>query len=245
MKKIVDKDIRIRYIDVLDSPKKKRYFRLMRKWFLEAFPEDTSYIKIMRKILKRKLFFYNEIFRLLLMLKNDKVIGGCVYRYWFDYKVAVLEYIFVAPNYRSQGIGTLLYKKMRKDLKRMKCEGLFFSMKGTKDLEKCIRANGEEVYPEPERISRNKRERFYKRLGVGKLKINYLTPPYFKFDMPFCNPYLMFDPLEKRKRVRVSSHLIKKVIKRVFRDYYDADLKSYKVRKLLKSINMQKISWER
>ena len=109
-------DIKFKYIDILDSPKKKRYFRLMRKWFLESFPGENTYIKIMRKILRRKLFFPNEIFRLLLVLRKDKVIGGAIYRHWFDYKVSVLEYIFVSSKFRNQKIGTTLYKRMRDDL---------------------------------------------------------------------------------------------------------------------------------
>ena len=154
-------------MDVLDSDKKKKLFRQMRGWFLEAFPGENAYVKTMRKILKRKLFFPSEVFRLLVAMKDNKVIGGAVYRHWFDLDFSTLEYLFVSSKIRSQGIGTILYKKMREDLKRMKSKGLFFSIKGTKDMDKCIKKDGTLTYPKEEQISRKRREIFYRKLVYG------------------------------------------------------------------------------
>ncbi|MHA1470627.1 MAG: GNAT family N-acetyltransferase [Candidatus Asgardarchaeia archaeon] len=239
------KDIKLKFIDVLDSPKKKRYFKLMRKYMLEAFPGESAYIKVMRKILRRKLFYPNEIFRLLLALKNDHVIGGAVYRYWMDLKVGVLEYLFVASKLRGQGIGTLLYKKMREDLRRMKSRGLFFSVKGTKNMDKCFKKNGEPVYPETEQISRIRRYRFYKKLGALPLKgVSYSTPAYWRLDFPYTNPLFFYDPLKRKRRIRVSSNLVKKVIKRIMKQYYEVELSHYRVRKILSSIRGKELTVE-
>ena len=229
---------KFKFIDILDSAKKKRYFRLMRKHFLVAFPGESSYIKIMRKILKRKLFFQNEVFRLLLVLKNDRVVGGAIYRYWFDLKVAVLEYLFVSVNNRNKGIGTNLYKKMRQDLRRMRGRGLFFSMKGTDNLEKCP------VYDEKEINMRRARKRFYRRLGAIPLNFEYSTPAYWKLKIKYANPFLCYDPLQKKNRVRVSANLVKKVIKRVMRDYYEVNPTHYRVRKILSGIKTTELRWK-
>jgi len=236
-------NVKLKFIDVLDSPKKKRYFNLMRKHMLEAFPGEGAYIKVMRKILRRKLFYPNEIFRLLLTLKNDHVIGGAVYRYWMDLKVGVLEYLFVASKLRDKGIGTLLYKKMREDLRRMKSRGLFFSVKGIKKMDKCFKKSGEPVYPEAEQISRIRRYHFYKKLGALPLKgVNYSTPAYWKLDFPYTDPLLFYDPLKRKRRIRVSSNLVKKVIKRIMKQYYEVDLNHYRVRKILNSIKTKELS---
>jgi GNAT superfamily N-acetyltransferase len=240
-------EIKFKFIDILDSPKKKRYFRQMRKWFLEAFPGESAYIKTMRKILRRRVFFQNEIFRLLLVLKEDKVIGGAVYRHWFDYKVSILEYLFVSTKLRNQGIGTRIYKRIREDLKRMKSKGLFFNVKGIENMDKCIKDNGEPVYSESEKLSRIRRCNFYRRLGARPLRgIKYSFPVYWYLDsigIPYTNPLFCYDPLKRRKRVRVSANLVKKIIKRTMKNYYETDPNNSKVRTIFRSIKTQKLEW--
>ena len=64
MRKLAEKDIRIRYIDILDFDGLKWFNKAM-KIFLSIFKEDVNYVKIMRKILRRKIHPKNTIFRIM------------------------------------------------------------------------------------------------------------------------------------------------------------------------------------
>ena len=240
MKKINLENIKIRYIDILDE-EGKRWFNKAMKIFLSIFMEDKYYVKVMRKILKRKLHPENTIFRIMVAInkENNQVIGVCIYRHWTDINRSTLEYLMSRLDLRGQGIGTILYNKLKRDLKAIGSKGLFFSCAGDTDLDKY-------EMEEKWRIINSKRVKFYEKRGARPLKgFNYNTPIYW--DKPkesYCYPNFCYDSLKKLKkdaRVRVSSNLVKEIIKRVMLTYYNVPSTDKRVRKILRSIKTKQL----
>ena len=240
--KYTEKDIRIKYIDILDS-EGEELFNKAARIFLNIFKEDYYYIKIMRKILRRKLHPKNTIFRIMVAInKHDgKVLGAAIYRHWTDINRSTLEYLFTRLDLRGSGIGTTLYKKLKKDLKTINSGGLYFSCAGDTNLYKY------EMDNKWRRIN-VLRVKFYEKLGARPLKgLNYNCTLYWdRLRGTYCYPNLCFDPLRKIKkneRIRVSGNLVKEIIRRVMKTYYGIKSSNYKVRQILKSIKTQKLEW--
>lgn len=246
-KKYKSNDIRFKYLDILDGRKNKRYFREARKLMMLAFPREGYVMKTYRRILRRKIFEPYTVVRVLVAIdkEKDRVVGAAFYRHWIDLKRTTLEYIFTDIRLRGCGIGTLLYNKMKKDLISFGSRGLFFSTEGDEGIEECL-MNGQPTYSKNWAETKVKRVRFYERLGARPLKgIKYSSPIYW--DLPrgsYTNPQFLFDPLiRKAERVRVSAKLVKELVRRIMRTYYEIDTSNYKVRKILKSIKAQKLEW--
>jgi len=242
-------DIRFRYLDILDGQKNKRYFREARKLLMVAFPGDGFVMKTYRKILRRKIFEPYTVVRVLVAIdkEKDKVVGAVFYRHWIDLKRTTLEYIFADMRLRGCGIGTLLYNKMKKDLISFGSKGLFFSTEGDVGMEKCF-TRGKPTYSKDWAETKVKRVRFYEKLGARPLEgVKYSSPIYW--DLPrgsYTNPQFLFDPLvRKTERVRVSAKLIKELVKRIMRTYYEVDTTNYQVRKILNSIKTGKLEWRK
>lgn len=249
-KKYKKSGIKFRYLDILDSLKNKRYFREARKLMILAFPGDGYVMKTYRRILRREIFEPYTVVRVLVAIdkEKDKVVGAAFYRHWIDLKRTTLEYIFTDTRLRSCGIGTLLYEKMRKDLISFGSKGLFFSTEGDEGIEDCL-TNGKPTYSKNWAETKVKRVRFYERLGARPLKgIRYSSPIYW--DLPrgsYTNPQFLFDPLvRKTERIRVSAKMVKELVRRIMRTYYEINPSSnYKARKILKSIKTQKLEWRK
>lgn len=246
-KKYKSSNIKFKYLDILDGQKNKRYFREARRLMIEAFPGESSTMRTYRRILRRKIFELYTVVRILVALdkEKDRVVGAAFYRHWIDLKRTTLEYIFVDTRLRGYKIGTLLYEKMKKDIIGFGSKGLFFSTEGDIGIEKCF-TNGKPTYGHIWTEEKIRRVKFYERLGARPLKgIKYSTPIYW--DLPrgsYTNPQFLFDPLiRKAERVRVSAKLVKELVRRIMRTYYEIDTSNYKVRKILKSIKVQKLEW--
>lgn len=240
MKKFTDKDIKLRYIDILDSEGTKLFNKAM-KIFVSIFVEDKYYIKEMRKILKRKSHPQNTIFRILVAInkKNSQVIGVCIYRHWTDINRSTLEYLMARLDLRGYGIGSILYKRLKRDLKAIGSKGLFFSCAGDTDLDKY------EIEDKWKIINR-KRVKFYERYGARPLVgINYNCPLHWSRKAgTYCYPNLCYDSLRKVTKqdcVKVSSSLVKEIVRRVMRTYYNIASSHYQVRKILKSIKTKRL----
>jgi len=240
MKKINLENIKIRYIDILDE-EGKRWFNKAMKIFLSIFMEDKYYVKVMRKILKRKLHPENTIFRIMVAInkENNQVIGVCIYRHWTDINRSTLEYLMSRLDLRGQGIGTILYNKLKRDLKAIGSKGLFFSCAGDTDLDKY-------EMEEKWRIINSKRVKFYERYGARPLQgINYNCPLYWNTPKnSYCYPNFCYDPLKKitkKERIRVSRNLVKEIVRRIMFTYYGIRSSNSKVRTILKSIKTQRL----
>ena len=243
-KKIKEKEIKLKYIDILDSEGTKLFNKAMRI-FANIFKEDVYYIKKMRKILRRKLHPKNTIFRVLVAVhrKTNQVIGVCIYRHWTDINRSTLEYLMAKLSLRGCGIGSILYNRLKKDLRAIGSKGLFFSCAGDTDLDKYDIA---EIW---KNINR-KRTKFYEKRGARPLKgINYNSPLYWNSPKgTYCYPNFCFDTLGKKKvtqRVRISSFLVKEIVRRVMLTYYDIPSSNKHVRRILKSIKTKKLEWRK
>lgn len=237
MKKI--KELKIKHINILDNPKSKRYFRDAMKIFSEIFKEDKYYIKKIRKFLKRQEHPKNTIFRMLVAISKRTVVGCAIYRHWTDINKSTLEYLMARLDLRGQGIGSALYKAVKRDCKIFGSTGLYFSCAGDTDLDEY------DIAPEWKDIN-VKRVKFYERHGARPLKgINYNSPLYWNLPKnSYCYPNFCFDPLRKTKkkeRVRVSSDLVKEIVRRIMWTYYGIRSSNSKVRTILKSIKTQKL----
>jgi len=248
-KKYKKSDIKFKYIDILDGQKNKRYFNEARKLLMLAFPGEGDVMKTYRRILRRKIFEPYTVVRILVAIdkEKDKVVGAAFYRHWIDLKRTTLEYIFTDVKLRGCGIGTLLYQKMKRDLISFGSKGLFFSTEGDVGMDKCI-MGGKPTYSKDWAETKVKRVRFYERLGARPFKgIKYSSPIYW--DLPkgsYTQPNFLFDPLvRKTERVRVSAKLVKELIRRIMRTYYEISPTSYQVRKILKSIKTGKLEWRK
>lgn len=237
-----EKDIKLKYIDILDSEGTKLFNKAM-KIFSSIFVEDVYYIKKMRKILRRKIHPSNTIFRVLVAVnkKNNQVIGVCIYRHWTDINRSTLEYLMARLDLRGLGIGSILYKRLRKDLRVLGSKGLYFSCAGDTDLDKY------EIEDKWKQIN-IKRVKFYEKHGARPLLgINYSSPLYWwKSKNSYCYPNLCYDPLRKVKkneRIRVSSNLVKEIVRRVMKTYYGVPSSNTNVRKILKSIKSLRLKW--
>ena len=238
MKKFTDKDIKLRYIDILDEEGTKLFNKGM-KIFISIFVEDKYYIKEMRRILRRKSHPKNTIFRVLVAInkKNDQVIGVAIYRHWTDINRSTLEYLMARLDLRGYGIGSILYKRLKRDLKAIGSKGLFFSCAGDTDLDKY-------EIEEKWKIINRKRVKFYERHGARPLAgMNYSCPLYWsKKPKTYCYPALCYDPLKvEDKKITVSSNLVKEVVRRVMKTYYGISSSHYKVRQILKSIKTERL----
>ena len=242
MKKISEKDIRLKYIDILDAEGIKLFKKAM-KIFVKIFKEDKYYVKEMRKILRRKSHPANTIFRLLIAVNknNGQVIGVAIYRHWTDINRTTLEYLMARLDLRGMGIGSMLYKRMKRDLKAIGSKGLYFSCGGDTDLDKY-------EMEEKWKIINRKRVRFYEKHGAKPLKgIEYNTPLYWnRPKKSYCLPNFLYDPLKsikRNKRIRVSGKLVKEIVRRVMKTYYGKDSSNYRVREILRSIKTQRLEW--
>jgi len=235
--------IKLKYIDVLDE-EGTFYFKKAMKIFAVVFKEDKFYIKTIKQILKRKLHPVNTIFRILIAIDKEKqlVLGVCIYRHWIDINRTTLEYIMTRPKLTGCGIGTLLYRKLKTDLKAMGSKGLFFSCAGDVDLEKYQYMTDE--YRKNNRL----RVKFYENLGARPLLgLRYNSPLcwWFKKDV-YCYPNFCYDPLSFKKikhRVRVQSKLVTEIIKRIMLTYYGFHPSNHKVKNILNSITTKQLEW--
>lgn len=241
-KKYTEKDIQLKYINILDREGDNLFDKAMRI-FKDIFKEDIYYIKEMRRMLRRKSHPLNTIFKVLVAIdkKNKQVLGSAIYRHWTDINRSTLEYLFTRLDLRGSGIGSIIYQKLQKDLISIKSGGLYFSCAGDKNLYKY------EMDNKWRRIN-VLRVKFYEKLGARPLKgLNYNCTLYW--DRPkgtYCYPNLCFDPLRKTKkneRIRISAKLVKEIIRRVMKTYYGIKSSNYKVRQILKSIKTQKLEW--
>lgn len=248
-KKYRKSDIRFRYLDILDGEKNKRYFSEACKLMKFAFPGEGDVMKTYRQILRRKIFEPYTVVRVLVAIdkEKDRVVGAAFYRHWIDLKRTTLEYTFTDVRLRGCGIGTLLYNKIKKDLISFGSRGLFFSTEGDVGMGKCI-TDGKPTYSKDWAETKVKRVRFYERLGARPLKgIRYSSPIYW--DLPrgsYTQPNFLFDPLvRKTERVRVSAKLVKELVRRIMKTYYEISPTHYQVRKILKSIKAGKLEWRK
>ena len=95
-----------------------------------------------------------------------------------------------------------------------------------------------------------KRTKFYEKRGARPLKgINYNSPLYWNSPKgTYCYPNFCFDTLGKKKvtqRVRISSFLVKEIVRRVMLTYYDIPSSNKHVRRILKSIKTKKLEWRK
>ena len=93
-----------------------------------------------------------------------------------------------------------------------------------------------------------KRAKFYERNGARPLKgMTYNSPLYWNRKLgSYCYPNFCYDPLRKvtkQERVRVSSSLVKEIIKRIMKTYYTMSASDKHVRRILRSIKTLRLEW--
>jgi len=197
--------------------------------YMEIFPHDWDYIPVIRRLLNKNPNKNRKLY-LLVAEENKRIIGGCLYSYWKDTKLGLLEYLFVKQNMRSKGIGSKLYLKMQKELKKKNCKHLIFNIANDKNFKKSI--------TEEEIKIRQRRLKFYEKLGARPINHFIYENPlrWCRIQEDYHPSYLAMDSNFSDKIIGGELY---KIVRRFYkRFYYGANSNNNKIaRKILKSIN--------
>lgn len=99
---------------------------------------------------------------------RGKVKGFALLLHMTDIKIAVLEFISVAPGKSSRGIGGILYERVREEVKHWNVPGLIFE---------CL-PDEAQLTDHPELLEQNKqRLRFYERYGARPIQNEAFNQP--------------------------------------------------------------------
>lgn len=109
-------------------------------------------------------------YHIILILKDDVLLGGAVFNYLLDIESGYIEFLTINEKYQSKGIGSLLYEKVLKVLNqdaRDMCSGLKYIFGEIDNPKFSIRKLNKYLY-------------FWDKQGFRRLNIDYIQPALSK-----------------------------------------------------------------
>jgi ribosomal protein S18 acetylase RimI-like enzyme len=151
--------------------------------YKDSFPyNETRNVEDIENMLKN-----DESYHLIASINNNIVNGISLIYVFRSLNFGLLDYIAIAPSFRSQGIGKKIFNFTFEKLRSLNPDGIGL----------LIEIQKENTMDKLESTIRKKRIRFYNKLGVKLLeRVNYFLPPIHSEDIEE-EMYLMIKPIGK------------------------------------------------
>lgn len=176
---------------------------------------ESQLVDPMKYKYKASLFVMEDI--------HESIKAFALLLYMSDLHFCYLDYLAVASEKSSSGIGGALYESIREEADSLDAIGLFFE---------CLPDDPQSCRNPDILIQNRKRMAFYERLGARPIANTlYATPVRTEDD---CTPYLLFDGLGRTKTIPKlrARGIVKAILERKYGGYCD---EAYN-RKVLRSI---------
>jgi len=172
-------------------------------------PVETKPIERIKSMLRD-----DENYHLYAAINKNKVLGFSLLYFFKNLGIALLDYMAVAPENQSKGIGSIIFWHNIQELES----------KIANPVGLILEVQREDGFGSTEAIRRKRRLRFYTKLGARLLEgVNYLIPPQYGSEPE--KTYLMILPL---KRVNsFTKETVVKYINAIYNGvygYYENDL---------------------
>ena len=130
-----------------------------------------------------KKTFENNITDMIEIIESDKIVGFFIVNTLKNNQYAMLDFFAILPQYQNKGYGSKAIKLLKEENKNL--EGIII------EIEKCGLGKNEE-----ENSFREKRARFYERLGFQKMgfDIELYMVMYSIYVLP-CNETIFFEDM--------------------------------------------------
>ena len=191
-------DIKLKYINISEFEKE------VYSYYLDIFPEEERKpLQLIKSSYERKITNIIEI------LCENEIVGFMLLNRLKDRGYAVLDYLAIFPQYRNNEFGTKALKILLEQEKEN--NGIFV------EIEKIGLGNDVE-----DNLSREKRKKFYEKLGFRKLNFDLVlfdviyTPYIFSNinedeDIIISEIFNIYEAISGKERIKQNCKIIKKL----------------------------------